>query len=1029
MVKLLKLLEYKLVGNIWEKKYGDYKITVDAKDYTINYGSQIKMDRATTSNLTHQKETAVVFQCVDRLLTLGYKPKSIYLEKSYPSGRREQGQYLDILVLDKFEKPFLMIECKTYSEFNFELAKMEANGGQLFTYYVADSSVKYLCLYTSWFDEKEELNYISNIVDMKDVNNNSKQEAYESWNKTFEKNGVFEIDCLPYQIEFKGLTKSNLKTFSLQDIEIKNGEGTIFNRFAEILRRNSISDKNNAYNKIFNLFLCKIVDEEERDVNEKLWFQWRNCETEEDVLSRLSDLYKRGMEKYLNLDVADYSEQELSELLGDEDLDTNKIFEIFRKLRLYKNNEFAFNEVINERTFKDNAKVVKEVVNLLEDYQIKYSSKHQFLGDFFEKLLNIGVKQESGQFFTPIPIANFIVNSIPFETIINKKISSRNDDFLPYTIDYACGSGHFLTESMHRIDKVLKLSECKLQTLTQKRNYSKWSSNYSWAKEFVYGIELDYRLAKTTKVACYLNGDGDANIIYANGLDSFNSNNYYGRLKKEAKDNETFDVIVANPPYSVADFMKTTPNIKENFSLSEYCTETSDDIELLFIERTYQLLNEGGYCGIILPDTILVNSGTAHKESRKFLLEHFIIHSIVHLGEQTFIKTGQTTVILFMEKRKQVNKRNLLKKSKEIISQAISKNIYDPLLISYVNDVYNEDDVKKFVGTINNMEEEVYKLYIYLLNDQETLICKTGKRQGEIEFLGYKHTDRRNYEGIKAYPENDTNKINSKLYNEDDVFDKTKLSYYIYNKFLDNEIKDEDLMENKFNKNVYKVLLKDVVLFPDNSEEFNYEIITKEEKEIYYDDVIYELKSLDELSNHNIDGGEKAPTSRYFSNDFEKNEIFIRAKHLNNLNGNYIAIQEDNYFGKDFERKIFRKDSIVFPKSGQSVNTNNIAFLPVDCSIVSHLASVYIEDSTTREFVFYVLKHYGTSNLKLTDTGYPTIRISKVRNKRIPIPKERDVLQQIVQELNSIDRNNLSKEVVYRQEQKVLREFKILYIE
>ena len=32
-------------------------------------------------------------------------------------------------------------------------------------------------------------------------------------------------------------------------------------------------------------------------------------------------------------------------------------------------------------------------------------------------------------------------------------------------------------------------------------------NNYLWAKEYVYGIEKDYRLAKTTKISSFLNGD------------------------------------------------------------------------------------------------------------------------------------------------------------------------------------------------------------------------------------------------------------------------------------------------------------------------------------------------------------------------------------------------------------------------------------------------------------------------------------------------------------------------------------------
>ena len=116
---------------------------------------------------------------------------------------------------------------------------------------------------------------------------------------------------------------------------------------------------------------------------------------------------------------------ELNNLLNGQNTNNSKIREMFQMLRLYKNNEFAFKEVIDERTFFENSEVVKEVVKLLEGYKIKYSHKQQFLGDFFERLLNIGVKQEAGQFFTPIPIANFICKSIDFEGIINKKIQEK----------------------------------------------------------------------------------------------------------------------------------------------------------------------------------------------------------------------------------------------------------------------------------------------------------------------------------------------------------------------------------------------------------------------------------------------------------------------------------------------------------------------------------------------------------------------------------------------------------------------------
>lgn len=62
---------------------------------------------------------------------------------------------------------------------------------------------------------------------------------------------------------------------------------------------------------------------------------------------------------------------------------------------------------------------------------------------------------------------------------------------------------------------------------------------YSWVnKENVIGIEKDYRLAKTTKIASFLNGDGDANIIAGDGINKFRCREYehsilYSDGKKE----------------------------------------------------------------------------------------------------------------------------------------------------------------------------------------------------------------------------------------------------------------------------------------------------------------------------------------------------------------------------------------------------------------------------------------------------------------------------------------------------------------
>lgn len=189
----------------------------------------------------------------------------------------------------------------------------------------------------------------------------------------------------------------------------------IFNQFLEILRHNSVSDKPNAFNKILNLFICKIIDEDRND-DEEVEFQWNEDSTYVSMQSKLEDLYRQGMRKFLNIEVTDYSDSEINKNIAVLNEKTKDIIKkMFQDLRLQKNSEFAFKEVYNQESFEDNAKVVKEVVELLQPYQFRYGHKQQFLGNFFELLLNTSIKQESGQFFTPVPISRFMISSLPLK--------------------------------------------------------------------------------------------------------------------------------------------------------------------------------------------------------------------------------------------------------------------------------------------------------------------------------------------------------------------------------------------------------------------------------------------------------------------------------------------------------------------------------------------------------------------------------------------------------------------------------------
>lgn len=560
LIKQLGFLPKENTSGIYQKKYpgcNSYALEIDIENERINYGPQIQTESRTTLNFT-QDENWVVLECVDRLLTKGYQPQNIILEKTWATGHGTSGR-LDILVTHEDGSAYLMIECKTWGkEFEKALKRIGKDGGQLFTYFQQDKNADVLMLYTSIFD-KLEVSYKNIIIKVEEDyrQTGNVKDFYERWNKLPKTNGIFENWVTLYEYQSKALTKRDLKVLKQEDSSF------IFNRFLEILRHNVVSDKPNAFNKIFTLFLCKIVDENKND-DEQLDFQW--IEGDDNHISfqkRLTDLYRKGMKELLEKQVTDVSDSEFDNRFQQvEDKYREEIKNILTEIRLKKNNEFAIKEVYDDDSFNENAKVVKEIVELLQVYQLRYNYRQQFLSDFFELLLTTGLKQESGQFFTPVPIARFILRSIPICDISEQKLrAGTRNDLLPFIIDYAAGSGHFVTESMEDIQKYIdNIKDVSIYSPETKKAIQKWKDDqFDWAENYVYAIEKDYRLVKTAKVSCYLHGDGLAKVIHGDGLGDFSSTKEFKDLLKitdrvYSQDNKQFDLVVSNPPYSVSAF-------------------------------------------------------------------------------------------------------------------------------------------------------------------------------------------------------------------------------------------------------------------------------------------------------------------------------------------------------------------------------------------------------------------------------------------------------------------------------------------
>lgn len=794
-------------GDFYLRHYGQsgggFDLAYDEKKKQFIYPEGVEYDRSTTMDI-HQKESFIVFLCVAQLFARGYEPKHIKLEgKNYQS--LDKG-YCDILVRDgsKEKEEFLIIECKTADlskktdEFRKHWAKTLRNGDQLFRYFNTYRKAKYLCMYSADYPEYTEGNtkkhrfqniyFVISLVDnektLADPKTHSYKELRESqggsddffkvWKNTYrqDKNprGIFEPGIEAFSVGKKSYNIDDLDPVDEYMLSKK------YNDFAVILRKHTVSSHENAFDKLVNLFLAKIVDEKNNP--EELQFQWKGASYDDyfSLQDRLTVLYREGMRKFFNDKVSYVEDKKIDEafkfLTSKADVARDQIKKYFHELKYYINNPFAFLDVHNEELFFQNAVILTDVISMIQDIHLtEHNDDNQFLGVLFEGFLNKGVHQSEGQFFTPIPIARFLVSSLPLEKIIG------NGNKIPKVIDYACGAGHFLTEYARQIRpyviKTLEDELSKVQSESEKNLIirNKLFEHYRQIE----GIEKDYRLSKVSQVAAYMYGRDGMEIHFADGLSEISG----------IKDG-TYNVLIANPPYSVSGFLETIPDdVLEKYSLFDenLSVDKNKAIETFFIERAAQLLAPEGVAAIILPNSVLTNDGL-YMRSRELILKNFDIVAICEFGGRTFGQTNTNTITLFLRKKTLDN--NISEHYLNRVDEWFKGNMEDdecykdtPLLQDYITRLsYNKEDYLSMLKgelTETFLNNERIRGYIDVLLGGKAPILPDEAKKVRDNYSAF--TGRKGYEKLSS-DEKEKQK-NQAIYAFIRAMEKEKLYYYL----------------------------------------------------------------------------------------------------------------------------------------------------------------------------------------------------------------------------------------------------------
>lgn len=257
------------------------------------------------------------------------------------------------------------------------------------------------------------------------------------------------------------------------------------------------------------------------------------------------------------------------------------------------------------------------------------------LGDAYEYLLNvIGTSGEAGQFRTPRQIIDFIATAV----------DPKKGDTI---CDPACGTAGFLISAYKHILKQhdgLDDPEKTEKPLTpdEKKNLM---------NHFV-GYDIDPGMVRIATVNMYLHNFPEPKIFE------------YDTLTYEDRWDETFDVILANPP-----FMTPKGGIRPHKRFSIQANRS----EVLFVDYIADHLNLNGKAGVIVPEGIIFNNQVAYKNLRKKLVESCLI-AVVSLPQGIFIKPGgkgnvKTGVLIF--------DKELAKKTKDILFVKISNDGFD----------------------------------------------------------------------------------------------------------------------------------------------------------------------------------------------------------------------------------------------------------------------------------------------------------------------------------------------------------------
>lgn len=332
-------------------------------------------------------------------------------------------------------------------------------------------------------------------------------------------------------------------------------------------------------------------------------------------------------------------------------------------------------------TVKDRNERLVKLLNGIADMDFgdyKENSIDTF-GDAYEYLMTMyasNAGKSGGEFFTPQEVSELLAEiTLVGKTEVNK------------VYDPACGSGSLL------------LKFAKILGKDKVRNG-------------FYGQEINITTYNLCRINMFLHDIGYEKFDIAHG----------DTLKAPAHwDDEPFEAIVSNPPYSIPWDGSDNPILINDprFSPAGVLAPKSK-ADMAFIMHSLSWLANNGTAAIVCFPGIMYRSG-AEQKIRKYLIDNNFVDCIIQLPENLFFGTNISTSIMVLKKAKSDNSTLFIDASKEFEKSTNSNRLADSNIKNILKIYTDRKDIQYVARLVQNseIEKENYNLSVSTYVEQE----------------------------------------------------------------------------------------------------------------------------------------------------------------------------------------------------------------------------------------------------------------------------------------------------------------------